>query len=145
MRVLLPSHDTSVHKILKVLASITPVEYRVLFPAATFPLGKEFCNCQPKCTWKFHPPAKVLPLILSVCALILLGSLDFPTVPHHVFYCHQKNQRLHISMILSSMSSLPYLQVALSACESGMHSRIILLGKKCFVNEKVGACFLALV
>ena len=50
----------------------------------------------------------------------------------------------HCDLILI-LSSLLYLQVALSACESGMHSRIILLGKKCFVNEKVGACFLALV
>ena len=125
MRVLLPSHDTSVHKILKVLASITPVEYRVLFPAATFPLGKEFCNFQPNGLGSSILQAKVLPFPLRMCALILLGSLDSTTVPHQIFCSHQMNQRLCITEILSSMSSFQYLQLALSACESSMHSRII--------------------
>ena len=34
--------------------------YRVLSSIVCFPLGKEFCNFQPKWTWKFHPPGKGL-------------------------------------------------------------------------------------
>ena len=52
---------------------------------------------------------------------------------------------MHHRDLVLIMSSLLYLQVALSACESGMHSRIVHLGRKCFVDEKVGAFLLVLV
>ena len=83
--------------------------------------------------------------ILSMCALILLGSLDSTTVPHQAFHYHLMNQSVHLCDLTLIVSSLLYLQVAFSICESGMYSRIIRLGRKCFVDEKVGAFLLVLV
>ena len=80
-----------------------------------------------------------------MCALILLGSLDSTTVPHQAFHYHLMNQSVHLCDLTLIVSSLLYLQVALSGCESGMYSRIIHFGRKDFVVEIAGAFSLVLV
>ena len=53
---------------------------------------------------------------------------------------------VHLCDLTLLVSSLLYLQVAFSECESGMYSRIIHFGRKnFFVDKKAGAFFLVLV
>ena len=70
--------------------------------------------------------------------------------PYHcsssVFLWPQNEPKtVHHRDLILIMSSLLFLQVAFSACESSIRSRIIRLGRKCFVDEKVGAFSLVLV
>ena len=106
---LLRTHDASVHRILKLLPSITPCRVQHSVSCSNLFSRKEFCSLQPKWTWEFHPPGTGLafhPDILSTSALILLGSLDSTTAPHQVFYCHQMNQTLCVFVIFSSQCLL---------------------------------------
>ena len=51
---------------------------------------------------------------------------------------------MHLCDLLLTVSSLLYLQVALSQCESGRYSRVIHLGRKSSVDGKFGAFSLVL-
>ena len=105
MRVLLPTHDASVHKLLKLLASITPcTEFSLL--QYVFLQERNSVISNPSGLGGFILQAKVLPFILSMCALILLGSLDSTTVLHQAFHYHLMNQRLCIYVILPSQCLL---------------------------------------
>lgn len=117
-------HDASVHRILKLLASITP---------GTEP--SSIACFSRKGIPGFNPSglcsilqAKAWPFILSVCALILLGSLDSTTAPHQAFHYHLMNQSVYLCgsyLIVSSLCTCrPFQYVKLVRA-----SRIIQLGR----------------
>ena len=76
-----------------------------------------------------------------MCVLILLNST---TVPHQEVSPNEPKS-VYLRDLILIVSSLLYLQVALSGCESGMYSRIIHFGRKDFVVEIAGAFSLVLV
>ena len=106
MRVLLWTHDASVCRILKLLASIIPCRVEFSLLQQHFFWEKISAISNPNGLGSSILQAKVLAFILSMCALILLGSLDSTTAPHQVFYCHQMNQTLCIFVIFSSQCLL---------------------------------------
>ena len=112
------------------IVGIHYTRYRALSSIVCFPLGKGFCNFQPKWTWKFHPPGKGLAFHPECVCSDLAGfpglhhcsSSGFPLSPN-------EPKRVHLCDLTLIVSSLLYLQVAFSICETGMYSRIIQLGR----------------
>lgn len=95
---------------------------------------------------EFHPPGTghafhpeyVCADLAGFPGLHHCSSSGFPLSPN-------EPKTVHLYDLTLIVSSLLYLQVALSGCESGMYSRIFPFGRKNFVDEKVGAFSLVLV
>ena len=105
MRVLLPTHNASVHRILKLLPSITlcRIQHSLSFRNLSLRIG--FFNLQPKRSSKFHPPGKGLAFCPEYVCSDITGFSGLHLCLHYVFYCHQMNQR-HYIYVISSLECL---------------------------------------
>ena len=94
---------------------------------------------------EFHPPGTGLAFHPEYVWADLAGFPGLHHAPPHFLLSPNEPNTVHLCDLLLTVSSLLYLQVALSECESSMYSRIIHFGRKNFVDEKVGAFSLVLV
>ena len=145
---LLRTHDASVHRILKLLASITPCRVQSSLSCSDisprkrilqFPMQMDLevpSSRHRSCLSSWHSEHQCSDLAafpgLHHCSSS--GFLQSPNEPNTVHLCD----------LLLTVSSLLYLQVALPECESGRYSRVIHLGRKSSVDGKLGAFSLVL-
>ena len=124
------------HKALKLLAFLTLQRVQSFLSWSNFPLGKELCSFQHKWTWKHHLLGKGLAFHPEYVCSYLAG---FPGL-HHCFSSgfllspNEAKTAHHCDLIL--------IVLLFCTCRwpfQRMHSRIICLGRKCFVDKKVGA------
>ena len=145
MGVLLPTHNASVHRILKLLPSITLCRIQHSLSCSNLPLRIGFCNLQPKRSSKIHPPGKGLAFCPEYVCSDITGFSGLHLCPSLCFLLSPNEPKtVHPCDLILRVSSLLHLQVAIPECESGMYSRLITLGEKT-VDEKARAFSLILV
>ena len=102
VRVLLPTHDASVHRMLKLLSSITACRVQHSLSCSNLSFRKRILQLQHKRSSKFHPPGNGLAFHPEYVCSDLTGFSGLHPFLRYVFYCHQMNQRLCIYVILPS-------------------------------------------